>query len=157
MEPSRFDLFVYGTLKRGQRNHDRFCNGVLAVQEATVLGRLYDLPLGFPALAVPRENVIGTGTMDYPADAERQRRVPANLEALPGWDTVHGELLSFDDPEERLPALDGLEGFRPGEQSFYTRVLIPATLLETGTTVSVWAYAAEPESGAYLSGGCWPP
>jgi gamma-glutamylcyclotransferase (GGCT)/AIG2-like uncharacterized protein YtfP len=77
-------------------------------------------------------------------------------ETLLGWDTVYGEIFGFDDPEERLPALDGLEGFHPGKDSFYRRVLIPVTPAQTGTAVLVWAYANESESGIYLSGGRWP-
>ena len=42
-------LFVYGTLKRGYWNHDPFCRGVLAIQEAQVRGRLFEGP-GFPVL-----------------------------------------------------------------------------------------------------------
>ena len=38
---------------------------------------------------------------------------------------VYGELLTFDDPEVRLPAIDRLEGFRPGGPSLYRRVLVP--------------------------------
>jgi len=156
-EPIPFDVFVYGTLKRGQRNHDRFCKGVLSVQEATVHGRLYDLPLGFPALVVPQVDVTATGTEDYLADAERQRRAtPGTKTSATGWSPVYGDLLSFDDPEKRLPALDGLEGFRPGKQRFYTRVLVPATLTDTGTTIAAWTYVVESESGVYLPGGRWP-
>lgn len=33
------------------------------------------------------------------------------------WGRVYGELLTFDDPESRLPAIDRLEGFRPGGSS----------------------------------------
>ncbi|MBW1987856.1 MAG: gamma-glutamylcyclotransferase, partial [Deltaproteobacteria bacterium] len=43
-------LFVYGTLKRGCWNHERFCRGVLSVEEAVVRGRLYELPSGIPVL-----------------------------------------------------------------------------------------------------------
>ncbi len=35
-KPVLLDVFVYGTLKRGQRNHERFCRGVLAVSESSV-------------------------------------------------------------------------------------------------------------------------
>lgn len=98
-----------------------------------------------------------TGTKAYLTDVERQHHTPPGPGTPPpGWDAVHGELLSFDDPEDRLPALDGLEGFRPGEKSFYERVLIPTTLAETGTTVLAWAYAIESASGTYLPGGRWP-
>lgn len=126
-------------------------------REATVRGRLYDLPYGYPALVLPEADIRATGTTDYPADAEKGRVAEAgSQEALPGWDTVHGEVLSFDDPGERLPVLDRLEGFCPAEESFYRRVLTPATLSRPGTTVLVWAYAIESESGVYLPGGRWP-
>ena len=44
------------------------------------------------------------------------------------WGAVYGELLTFDDPESRLPAIDRLEGFRPGGSSLYRRVLVPVTV-----------------------------
>ena len=154
----RLNLFVYGTLKRGQSNHERFCRGLISVQEATVRGRLYELPVGFPALVVPEADMRATGTMNYLADAEAAARynIVEASEIPSGWDTVQGELLVFDDPEERLPILDDLEGFRPGEKSFYRRVLVPTTLLETGATVPAWAYALKSASGLYLRGGRWP-
>jgi hypothetical protein len=39
-------LFVYGTLKRGFWNHDRFCRGVLTVEDAVVRGRLFETNSG---------------------------------------------------------------------------------------------------------------
>ena len=56
-------LFVYGTLKRGYWNHDLFCRGVLAIQEAQVRGRLFEGP-GFPVLEVPDEDILAHGTGD---------------------------------------------------------------------------------------------
>lgn len=157
-KPALLDVFVYGTLKRGQRNHERFCRGVLAVREATVRGLLYDLPFGFPALVVPKEDVWTTGTANYRADVEAQNNArTGTLGTSPNRDVVHGELMSFDDSEERLPALDSLEGFRPGEKSCYGRVLGPATVAETGAIVPAWVYVVESASGVYLPGGCWPP
>jgi gamma-glutamylcyclotransferase (GGCT)/AIG2-like uncharacterized protein YtfP len=127
------------------------------VREATVQGRLYDLPYGFPALVVPEEDVQAIGTTNYLADTEKQNHAtPVTRATSPGWDAVHGELFSFDDPEERLPALDSLESFRPGEKSFYKRILIPATVVATGTSVPAWAYTIESASGVYLPGGRWP-
>lgn len=157
-EPERLALFVYGTLKRGHSNHDRFCRGVLDVREATARGRLYDLPFGFPALVVPGEDVRAVGTADYPADARASGPSPdAGVpKAHPGWDVVHGELLTFDDPEERLPSIDGLEGYRPGEPSLYRRVLIAAAPSGAKQVVFAWAYAVGSASGAYLPGGRWP-
>jgi len=147
------EIFVYGTLKRGERNHDRFCRGILRIREAKIRGRLYDLPFGFPALVTPEESILATGTAYYAADAERQRCTVPDADPVRG-DVVHGELLTFDDPLARLPALDGLEGFRPGEKSLYRRVLIPAWVDE-GRVVA-WAYAVEHPSGEYLPGGRWP-
>jgi gamma-glutamylcyclotransferase (GGCT)/AIG2-like uncharacterized protein YtfP len=157
-KPVLLNVFVYGTLKRGQRNHERFCREALAVREATVRGWLYNLPFGFPALVVPKEDVWATGTADYRADVEAQNHARTGTPGTsPNRDVVHGELMSFDDPEERLPALDDLEDFRPSEKSFYGRVLVPATVAETSAIVPAWVYVVESASGVYLPGGCWPP
>ena len=69
-------LFVYGTLKQGYWNHDAFCQGVLAVQEAQLRGRLYEGP-GFPLLEVPHEDVLAHGTADPLADVATQARLSA--------------------------------------------------------------------------------
>ena len=120
-------------------------------------GRLYDLPLGFPALVVPNEDVNALGTVEYLADADLAHSIRVGArEPLPGWDTVRGELLTFDDPEERLREIDGLEGFRPGEEGLYTRVLIPVMLAEGGRSIPAWAYAIEEGIGVRLPGGSWP-
>lgn len=119
-------------------------------------GRLYELPYGFPALVVPEADISATGTTDYLADAEVQARAQAGPRVRSSdRGVVYGDLLSFDDPEERLPAFDGLEGFHPGEESFYVRVLIPATLAETGMTVLTWSYVVESAAGRHLPGGRW--
>ena len=154
----RLALFVYGTLKSGHPNHERFCRGVLEVKEATARGRLYGLPFGFPGLVVPEEDVRAVGTEDYLGDARATGPSPgaAPTAARAGWDGIHGELLTFDDAERRLPAIDGLEGYRPGEPSLYRRVLIPALPLGEEPAVLAWAYAVGSASGEYLSGGRWP-
>lgn len=129
----------------------------MAVEEATVRGRLYDLPLGFPALVVPKEDVRAVGTTHYQADAALPRTIAVGEREEPaGWDVVHGELMTFEDPEERLTGIDGLEGFRPGEEGFYTRVLVPATLGGSGETVLAWAYTVGEGFGVHLPGGSWP-
>ena len=150
-------LFVYGTLKHGERNHERFCRGANTIEAATVRGILYDLPLGFPALVVPKQNVRATGTRDYPGDAKLSCVVDApSPEDLEGWDVVRGELLRFDNPNVRLAEIDDLEGFRPGERCFYTRVLVAATPLRGGEAVLSWAYSVAEGSGTRLPGGVWP-
>jgi gamma-glutamylcyclotransferase (GGCT)/AIG2-like uncharacterized protein YtfP len=69
---------------------------------------------------------------------------------------VYGELLTFDDPETRLPALDHLEGFLPGWPSLYRRVLIPVKL--DGAAFPAWLYAAQPSRSdlRLLPFGSWP-
>ena len=127
-------LFVYGTLKRGYWNHDRFCHNAIDIQPATTLGRLYELPAGYPALEVPESAILAHGTADPLADAATQARLTAhvpqhaaNRPPSGDWDLVHGELITFPDPLHDLPLIDSLEGFRPREYSMYQRVLVTAS------------------------------
>ncbi len=145
-------LFVYGTLKRGFSNHDGYCRGVLAIEDALVCGCLYIRPDRIPFLEVPQRDVLATGTADPAADAVTQERLAGDIESQqqaesppvppassPG--VVHGELLVFDDPEIRLSAIDRLEGFRPGGRSLYRRVLVPVRVKDSYTVA--WTYAVE--------------
>ena len=75
-------LFVYGTLKRGYWNHDRFCRGVLDVQEAVVRGRLYEMPSGIPVLEVPETDILAHGTADPLADVATQARFARDLASI---------------------------------------------------------------------------
>jgi gamma-glutamylcyclotransferase (GGCT)/AIG2-like uncharacterized protein YtfP len=125
------------------------------VREATIRGRLYELPYGFPALVVPDEDILATGSTNYLADAEEQQHVLLGSRGpSTRWDTVHGELMIFDDPEERLPALDALEGYVPGEEGLYERVLVPVEVADE--SVLAWTYRIMRITGVYLSGGDWP-
>ena len=57
------------------------------------------------------------------------------------------ELLTFDDPEIRLPAIDRLEGFHPGGPCLYRRVLVPVQV--NGTVLTAWLYVGgNPISGS---------
>ena len=60
---------------------------------------------------------------------------------MSAWGAVHGELLTFDDAESRLPAIDRLEGFRPGGHSLYRRVLVPTAV--DGFHELAWVYTVE--------------
>ena len=149
-------VFVYGTLKRGERNHEAYCSGALAVEEAVVRGRLYDLTAGYPALIVLEEDVRAVGTTDPLRDAAVGNRHSAVGAGPAGDPAVFGELLAFDDPEIRLPALDALEEFVPGDPSSpYRRVLIP-TFAENDTIRLAWSYVANEASGRHLPSGRWP-
>lgn len=162
-------VFVYGTLKKGQRNHDYYCRGVASVEPATVRGRLYDLPngnpalglsYGYPALVVPEEDIFALGTANYEDDARVGAAVflPGVANVPGSWDMVQGDLLTFQDPEDRLPALDTLEAYDPrsSRSGPYRRVLVRATLdgaRDDG--LAAWTYAVGEAVGDYLPGGIW--
>jgi gamma-glutamylcyclotransferase (GGCT)/AIG2-like uncharacterized protein YtfP len=162
-------LFVYGTLKRGFWNHDRFCRGFVTVEDALVRGRLFETSSGIPVLQVPEEDILAVGTTNPLADVATQAHVTARMsnpeptpDRLPKkgtgapWGPVYGELLAFDDPETRLPAIDRLEGFHPGGPCLYRRVLVP--ILVNGAVLPAWLYVSEdPISGRLtpLGGSRW--
>lgn len=139
-------LFVYGTLKKGFSNHDRYCRNAIAIQPATVWGRLYDLG-AYPTLEVPETSILAHGTADPRADAATQARLnahmpqhAANTSPLGDWDRIHGECITLPNPEQNLPPIDYLEGFRPGKDSLYRRVLVPVQT--PGGIIPIWLYIA---------------
>ena len=123
-------LFVYGTLMRGQANHDRFCADALTIEPAVTTGRLYHLPMGFPAL----------------------------IDADDGQ--VFGEAVSFPDLNEALLLMDRLEGYdaaRP-DDSMYVRVIRYVRLLVGGEIVSAFVYlwnGALPKGTVLSASGRW--
>jgi hypothetical protein len=54
---------------------------------------------------------------------------------------VCGEILTFDDPVIRLPAIERLEGFHPGGRCLYRRVLTSAQV--HGIVLPAWLYVGE--------------
>jgi gamma-glutamylcyclotransferase (GGCT)/AIG2-like uncharacterized protein YtfP len=149
-------MFFYGTLKRGHRNHAAFCRGARFVGEATLRGRLYDLPYGYPALTVAPEDVLAVGTANPAGDASTQHHHGSVEVRRTDGPRVFGELYAFDDPEARLPAIDRLEGFDPVDGSGpYRRVLSPVQTT-SNEGVLAWAYVVAVASGIYLPEGRWP-
>jgi gamma-glutamylcyclotransferase (GGCT)/AIG2-like uncharacterized protein YtfP len=153
-------LFVYGTLKRGQWNHDRFCRNAVDIRPATIVGRLYQLPAGFPAVVIPEESILAHGTASPLADARTQAGVAERGVAMPevqgDWDVVHGELITFPDPARDLPPIDRLEGFRPDGHGLYRRALV-AVMANTGVE-GVWVYRMRRIcTGQRLRGHGWSP
>jgi gamma-glutamylcyclotransferase (GGCT)/AIG2-like uncharacterized protein YtfP len=166
MSRGPLQLFVYGTLRRGYANHGRYCQGVRAVQAASVPGRLYRLPSGYPALVLPERLILARAGHSVQRDLALLRRWNAASHPLPlsllfencydGW--VAGELLYFDDFEARLAALDDLEGFRRNGRGLYLRVLAPVRLSRSGGVRAAWTYVM-PEAGnrgRLLTSGRWP-
>ena len=132
----RLPFFVYGTLRPGEPNHDRYLLGRIRSEQ---LGRLADAVL-----------YDGPG---YPYAV-----------AEPGG-VVHGELVTAlpEAYDELLAMLDELEGCVPGDPcSLYERVLRRVTLDADGTAVLAWAYVAGPTvvarlrvHGRLIEGGDW--
>lgn len=100
--PAPFRVFVYGTLKRGFSNHEYFCRGVTAIEEAVICGRLYALNTYIPALAIPDASVLAHGSLDYASDHRCQRDIVVDSEhpaSTDDWRMIHGEVLTFTEPE----------------------------------------------------------
>lgn len=52
-------VFVYGTLKPGECNYQRYCTGVVEEKCAIALGQLFSLPFGYPAMTSGNSPVHG--------------------------------------------------------------------------------------------------
>jgi len=98
------------------------------------------LHAGFPALEVPEGLILSQGTADPLADARRQQEVGSPRFGRPtgDWDLIHGELVTFTDPQRDLPPIDRLEGFRPDGHSMYQRVMV--AVLCGRTSIPAWTY-----------------
>jgi gamma-glutamylcyclotransferase (GGCT)/AIG2-like uncharacterized protein YtfP len=82
-------VFVYGTLKPGEANYQQFCaNYVVAAQKAISLGKLFNLPLGYPAMTPGNFKVYGfllffanpeiLQQLDWLEDYDPQRAIAEN-------------------------------------------------------------------------------
>jgi gamma-glutamylcyclotransferase (GGCT)/AIG2-like uncharacterized protein YtfP len=146
------DLFVYGSLKRGEENFAPYCAGFAQALTAKIAGRLYRQADGYPMLLVPESSVQAVGTGDPCVDArllEELQSQPVAGRSEPvkddrkwsDWEWIEGDLFRYDsDLETRLSRLDELEDFRPGQPSLYHRAIVAART-ETGDRW-VWTYVA---------------
>lgn len=125
-------IFVYGTLKPGERNYPTYCDG--KATEATLAytwGQLYHLSLGYPAMAV-------------------------------GDTKVEGILLTFIDESalERLDELESYSSDRPSCENKYERKKIPIYRLSGEFLTQAWGYLMTLEKikfyqGVLISSGWW--
>ncbi len=54
------NIFVYGTLKPNYTNYDRYCAAkVIDSQQVIAQGKLFNLPMGYPAMTVGNGKVQG--------------------------------------------------------------------------------------------------
>ncbi|MEH1955235.1 gamma-glutamylcyclotransferase family protein [Nostoc sp.] len=83
-------VFVYGTLKPGEANYKRYCTGkVVDVKRAFVQGKLFALPMGYPAMTLGDGQVYGyllsffnpkiLNELDVLEDYQANRQTPENL------------------------------------------------------------------------------
>nr|WP_315871105.1 gamma-glutamylcyclotransferase [Trichocoleus desertorum] len=125
-------VFVYGTLKPGEVNYQRYCAGkVTAATPAIARGQLFALALGYPAMTW-------------------------------GTQMVHGFLLSFEDTAilARLDALEDFVPGRSLEQNEYQREVITVCDSEGRPLGDAWAYLMHPQriqqlQGVLLPNGIW--
>lgn len=130
---SYLHVFVYGTLKPGAANFDRYCgNKVVTSHSAYIDGDLYHLPrLGYPG-------------------------------AIHGPRQVRGFVLSFDN-SAILQDLDELEDYDPQRQpaeNDYTRELVTTYTPDGISGISAWAYFMTSDriqqfDGILLPDGWW--
>lgn len=137
-------LFVYGSLRSGQRAHRGYCRKVLAITPAQLWGRRRWLPSGYPILILPERAVLAAAGADPERDAQRSARLiaPADWARRPlgDWQQIDGELLLLDDPRRSLPPIDRYEDCHPGGSGPYRRVL---TWVATAAgPAPAWTYCA---------------
>lgn len=125
-------VFVYGTLKPGEENYAAYCRDrVVFYQEGYVLGQLYDLPMGYPAMTTGDRPVYGF-VISF---AE-----PTVLNLL-------DELEEFDP-------------HRPAEQNEYQRIQVEVFNLEHTSLGLAWVYVmseqqAQRLEGIFMPNGRW--
>lgn len=116
-------IFVYGTLKFGRRNHYFYCLDAVKIETGFVQGKLYLLPAGFPALKVNEDSILAIGTKDLQADFIVQKEAKTLKQSGEEW--IQGEIITLKTPEG-IRGVDRLESFNPGGASMYRRVLVTA-------------------------------
>lgn len=149
------NVFVYGTLMRGEPNHSLIEGRYSQVRPATVAGRLSMGP-GFPFMNIPQEHILAHGTVQLEADAEACGQ-SCSIEPASGPGTVEGELYTFDRfGRDVLERLDQLEGFHPQhrDRSLYLRVLTEVTC-DDGTQETAWVYISDNPGRYPLPHGSW--
>ncbi|BDI14745.1 gamma-glutamylcyclotransferase [Nostoc cf. commune SO-36] len=105
-------VFVYGTLKPGETNYQRYCAGkVVDVKRVFVQGKLFALPMGYPAMTL-------------------------------GDSQVHGYLLSFSDPRilNELDVLEDYQPNRQTPENLYNRQIIEVYEAQSLSYSWAWVY-----------------
>jgi gamma-glutamylcyclotransferase (GGCT)/AIG2-like uncharacterized protein YtfP len=125
-------VFVYGTLKPGEANYQRYCAGkVVDSKKAFTLGKLFALPMGYPAM-------------------------------IPGKNQVHGYLLSFTDMTvlKSLDELEDYQQTNAVSDNLYNRERVEIYHQQSGSLGLAWVYLMTSEAvsrlgGVFLPDGWW--
>ena len=130
---SLLKVFAYGTLKPGESNYLRYCQGRVAESyPAMAYGQLFALSLGYPAMTE-------------------------------GQSMVHGVVLTFEDSSilSELDRLEDYHPQRHPEENEYQRQAIEVFNLDRLPLGHAWAYIMAKDKAAYYGGillpeGRWP-
>ncbi|MGB5960240.1 MAG: gamma-glutamylcyclotransferase [Coleofasciculaceae cyanobacterium] len=125
-------IFVYGTLKPGESNYQRFCVGkVVEEEKAIAYGQLFDLSLGYPGMTI-------------------------------GESLIQGFVLTFADEAilSILDELEDYDPNRLETENEYNRQLIETFDLSGKSLGMVWVYLMSLErveklGGVRIDSGCW--
>ncbi|NET00217.1 MAG: gamma-glutamylcyclotransferase [Sphaerospermopsis sp. SIO1G2] len=127
------NVFVYGTLKPGESNYYLCKNYVIAAKPAIAYGKLFHLPVGYPAMTPGDDHVHGY-LLSFP-----------DSQILP----------TLDDLEDYHPSKSVSENLYQRE---YIKIFQP-----TGESLGwAWVYLMTPDKVNQLNGifqphGCWSP
>lgn len=125
-------VFVYGTLKPGESNYQYYCAAkVVEIQEAIAYGKLFALPLGYPAAIFP-ENYLVRGYVLSFLD-------PTVLAAL-------------DELEDHHPDTSSQNDYQRHQVEVYTLKLEP---LAKAWTYSMSQQKIAAYGGVFLKDGWW--
>lgn len=124
-------VFVYGTLKPGESNYQRYCTGVMEVKQAIAFGQLFALPFGYPGMT-PGNSLVRGFLLSF-----------SNSEIL-----------------NQLDWLEDYDPQRPIAENEYYRQLIETFNSAFEPLATAWAYLMTPEKvqacgGVLLPDGWW--
>ena len=113
-------VFVYGTLKPGEANYKRYCSGkVVDFKRAFVQGKLFALPMGYPAMTLGDSQVHGyllsfsnpriLNELDVLEDYQPNRQPPENLYNRQIIEVYEPQSLSYSWAWVYLMTLDRVE------------------------------------------------
>jgi gamma-glutamylcyclotransferase (GGCT)/AIG2-like uncharacterized protein YtfP len=130
-------LFAYGTLQPGYAAYAQLCaDQVIAVEPAIVLGQLYKLPMGYPALILQGSQPVYGHRLRFANDTI--------LSVLDDYEQHDPQVMADCFPGQDLAHLD----YRRQPVEMLTPI---GTLLDWA-----WAYVMSPAQVERLQGVLWP-